>query len=76
MGRCPRTEAEFHREGHSNGYLDRSPFAPSLDRIDPEGGYTKDNVQVVVWFYNCAKQRFTDDEVIDLCTRIAETAAR
>lgn len=36
----------------------RSParaFGPSLDRINPDGGYTTDNVQVVAWIYNRAK---------------------
>lgn len=38
--------------------LRHNPFAPSLDRIDPSRGYTKDNVQVVIWAYNAAKNEF------------------
>lgn len=31
------------------------PWKPSLDRIDPNGGYTTDNAQVVVLMYNLCK---------------------
>lgn len=52
---------------------DRSPFAPSLDRIDNTKGYTEDNTQVVVWMYNAAKHVFTANDVLTLaealCTR-------
>lgn len=30
-------------------------YTPSLDRIDPNKGYTPDNTQVVCWIYNRAK---------------------
>lgn len=29
-----------------------NPFAPSLDRIDPRGGYTRDNVRIVIFAIN------------------------
>lgn len=44
----------------------RKPWAPSLDKINPKGGYTKDNVQVVVWMYNACKWTFTHDDVLTL----------
>ncbi|CAB4150150.1 hypothetical protein UFOVP562_37 [uncultured Caudovirales phage] len=72
---CPRTGVEFRLLEASSGYGDRGPFGPSLDKIDPHGGYTKNNVQVVCWWYNVAKQRFTDQEVINLCTMVVKTAA-
>lgn len=31
------------------------PFAPSIDRRDPNKGYTEDNCKVVVWIHNRAK---------------------
>lgn len=31
------------------------PFAPSIDRRDPNRGYTEDNCKVVVWIHNRAK---------------------
>lgn len=42
----------------------RSLFAPSLDRQDPNLGYTKDNVRVTLWCYNAAKGVGTDEEVM------------
>ncbi len=42
----------------------RHPNSPSLDQINPQGGYTTDNVQVVAWWYNVSKQQFTDEEVL------------
>lgn len=44
----------------------RRPFAPSLDRTDPNKGYTADNVKVVVWCYNAAKGTATHSDVLTL----------
>jgi len=53
---------------------ERAFNSPSLDQITPGGGYKRRNVQVVVWWYNAAKQRFTDREVLALCELVCETA--
>jgi len=71
---CPRTGVTFDLKSESTGYGDRGPYIPSLDKIDPSGGYTADNVQVVCWWYNAAKQRFTDNEVMDLCKKVVQRA--
>lgn len=39
----------------------------SVDRIDSSKGYTKDNVQLVVYHYNLAKSAFTQEEMMELC---------
>jgi hypothetical protein len=39
----------------NDGQGQQRSFSPSLDRIDPEKGYTKENTQLVVWVYNAAK---------------------
>ena len=72
---CPRTGADFVLLFSSSDYTDRHPYGPSLDKIDPNGGYTMSNVQVVAWAYNCAKQRFTDEEVLELCHRVVATSS-
>jgi hypothetical protein len=46
------------------------PFSPSLDKIDPKGGYTKDNTQLVVWIYNAAKSAFTHEDVLILANAL------
>lgn len=71
---CPRTGLAFRILDKSKNMSDRHPMSPSLDKINPFAGYTKDNVQVVSWWYNCAKQQFTDDEVIALCSTVAAMA--
>lgn len=41
-------------------------FSPSVDRIQPGGGYTQDNVRVVAYIYNIARSDFSEDEVLRL----------
>jgi hypothetical protein len=44
----------------------RSPWAPSLDRIDSANpNYTESNVQVVPWAVNCARNEFGDDVLVE-----------
>lgn len=71
---CPRTGVKFTLLETSEGYGNRGPYVPSLDQIHPDLGYTKDNVQVVCWWYNAAKQRFSDEEVLELCRRVVHQA--
>jgi hypothetical protein len=46
---------------------DKSPYQASLDRIDNNKGYTKDNVRFVSYMFNIARNNFTDEEVLDFC---------
>lgn len=39
------------------------PYAPSLDRINSDLGYTEDNVQMVCMIYNFCKNKFTSEQV-------------
>ena len=59
-GQCEVTGIQFEM------ITGRSAFAPSLDRIDPQMGYTRENVQVVVWAYNAAKGVASHEEVLRL----------
>lgn len=43
-----------------------TPFAPSLDRVDPKLGYVTTNVQVVCWSYNQAKGQWDHQDVLVL----------
>jgi len=42
----------------------RSPYTPSVDQIIPGKGYTKDNVQIVIWMYNAAKGEWGHEDVM------------
>ena len=69
VGVCEVTGLPFVFESRNTGRWgagSQQPFAPSLDRTDPTKGYTKDNVKVVVWIYNRAKQDSSHEEVLML----------
>ena len=68
--RCEVTGIQFDFRGPPKG-VSNNRFAPSLDRIDSDKGYTKDNVQVVVWQYNAAKSEYTTEEFIELARVVA-----
>lgn len=59
IGICPVTGIVF--ETHDTDVT--SAFAPSLDRIDPNQGYTLENTQVVVRIYNHAKNTYKHSDV-------------
>lgn len=46
-------------------YGDRHPHTPTIDKIDPNKGYTKDNCRMVIWWYNLSKSVWSDEIVID-----------
>lgn len=50
----------------------RSPFRPSLDRIDSTKHYTIDNVQFVCSILNVMKNKLSDAEFVRLCRLVAE----
>ena len=74
-GKCARTGVDFSLGYNGKSYRDRSPYTPSIDKIDPKKGYTKDNVQVVCWWYNFAKSTFSDQEVLELCKKLVNHAS-
>jgi hypothetical protein len=72
-GRCEMTGLAFDLNVYKNGR--RNPFAPSIERIDPSRGYTKDNVQVVCCIYNVAKSDWTVGDVIKMSKALLEHQA-
>lgn len=50
-----------------------APFAASVDRTDPNKGYTKDNCKMVIWAYNACKGDNSHEDVMimarALCTQ-------
>lgn len=64
-GFCERTGLPFQLENHEKTY--RNPYSPSIDKINPFGKYTNENVQVVCNFYNTAKGQMTDAEFVEFC---------
>lgn len=70
---CPKTGFEFTWRYNGSNIGNRSPYSPSIDKIDPYKGYTKDNCQIVCWWYNVSKQQFTDEQVLELCKSVVNT---
>ena len=68
---CPMT-GEKYVIGQGTNYSNRHPLTPSIDKVNPKLGYTKDNCRVVSWFYNMAKQQWSDEEVLELCKKIVQ----
>lgn len=65
---CEQTGIPFFLDTSSKK---RHAFTPSLDRVDPTGGYTKDNVKLVCLSYNLGKNEFSEEDFIKLCTAVA-----
>lgn len=70
-GRCEATGMEFDLS-RIDGRT-RNPRAPSIDRIDPNGPYSPENVQVVLFAYNTAKGEMADAEARALLKQMAAT---
>jgi hypothetical protein len=66
-GRCQATDLPFDLT-QSNVRV--NPWAPSVDRRDGSKGYTKDNIQIVCWAYNAAKNGWGDDVLLKLARAI------
>lgn len=65
-GRCEMTGLAFDMIGR------RTPLSPSIDRINPRGGYTKSNCRLIIWWLNRAMSDQGEDfamMVFDLIPR-------
>lgn len=63
-GVCEATGLPFEF-GTEEAYKNH-PRSPSLDKIDPRGGYTPSNTRVVCWQYNAAKAEGDDADVLKM----------
>jgi hypothetical protein len=60
-GTCVRTGIPFKLAAGTAEH--RNPFGASPDRLDNTKGYTKDNVQWVVYIYNVMSNNFKEEDV-------------
>jgi hypothetical protein len=65
-GLCAVTNKPFCFTAHPTKHV-ADKDSVSLDRIDPELGYTKRNVRFVTFQVNCAKGFYTDEEFYEMC---------
>jgi hypothetical protein len=67
-GRCARTGVPFTL--HTSVSRTRAGGTiPSVDRIDPTGGYTTDNVELVTYAMNTCRNAFTHEEYTQMCVQ-------
>lgn len=71
VGRCEVTGLSF--DLRPGTWEKRRALSPSLDQIEPSGGYTMDNVRVVCWAYNMMRANF-DPEDVDVLIRALKGA--
>lgn len=50
----------------------RHPLSPSIDKIDPTKGYTKDNCRFVAWAINAFKGTGTDEEMLTIARALID----
>jgi hypothetical protein len=74
-GVCEATGIAFSYECSSEKYK-TNKLAPSLDRVDNSKGYTKDNVRVVVWWYNLMKNDETDEALLEFCKAVVNRKSK
>ena len=61
-------ELDFKQSTSSR--LLRSPWGPSIDRLNSNFGYTKENCRVVCTIYNLLKSTGTDAHVEEICAAL------
>lgn len=64
-----RDSLQFSRGGQLFMGQWSNPWSASLDRIDPERGYLRDNLQLVTWQANYLKNGFTMSQLQDLVAK-------
>ena len=65
---CPKTGIPLVVHTERGKYYD----TPSLDRIDPKGGYLKGNIQIVSLWYNISKLNWQEEVFIDMCKKVVK----
>lgn len=66
-GKCALSNIELQI-----GYNRKNPYTLSIDRIDSDKGYTKDNVQLVIAAINTFKANYNVKDIFDITLKFAE----
>lgn len=75
-GYCEVTGIKFspfsYGDLSNSGWSSRDKHLATIDKIDPNKGYTVDNCRLVVWIYNLSKGTYSDSDVLDMAYRLVE----
>lgn len=70
---CERTSVNFVLTTYeTNRQVSDNPYAPSIDRIDNNKGYTQDNSQVVLIAYNKFKSNYNEEDIFKIAQAIVQ----
>ena len=64
--KCEVTSLPFCFDGGKH------PFGPTIERVIPEKGYTRENCKLVIWAYNAAKGCGTHDHVLTMARALVD----
>jgi hypothetical protein len=64
--KCPMLNLELNYSGTGAEGYSRIDNSPSIDRINSDKGYEKENIQVISWRANRIKNNSTPDELIKI----------
>lgn len=70
-GVCPYTGVKLENYKNSQKTSLATPYRASVDRIDSSKGYEVDNIEFISYMAQCAKNRFTKEELIEFCKQVA-----
>ncbi len=73
-GHCEVTELKFDLIGGTRSR--KHPFMPSIDRKDPNVGYTEPNCRLVIWADNAAKSTWSDKTVLTVAEALVFSTKR
>jgi len=62
MTKCEATGMPFDLS-YEGTFMNRNPYAPSIDRIDSNKGYTTDNCRLVLTVFNFLKSTLSDNDL-------------
>lgn len=69
--KCEATRLPFDWSKSQLGRV--NPRTPSMDRVDEKGGYTMNNVRVVCWQYNLARNTYGDAMLMEMAVAMVGT---
>lgn len=74
-GNCWRTGVKLLPANGSSRRILGHPHTASIDRVNPNQGYVKGNIEMVTYICNVAKNAFTHDELLSFCEAYIKQAS-